>query len=146
MANRSSFAHGAPRTAWTIAMVLALSACSRPGEDAYRASVACVANEYVVHDLLDQNYDARSMAPPERSRFETFTASALREGQALGRSVAEVQRDVSEKIAASRAEYRKFDANIQATRTVFASDACQKRIGVAAGKLALRFGSPPSER
>lgn len=120
-------------------MVLAVSACDNPARDAYRASVECAANEHVFHDFVDQQYDPLHMMPAERSRMVTFNARALRLGRALGYSAAQVRRDALDMMALSRAESEKIDFATRAARGLMLSETCQKRFGVAAGKLAYRF-------
>jgi hypothetical protein len=141
---RSSASQNASRTAWIIAIGVAVSACGNPAKDTYRASVECAANEHVFHDFLDQQYDPLHMAPAERSRMVAFNGTALRLGRALGYSEGQVRRDALDLIALRGAEAGKIDFAIGAASGFKFSETCQKRFGVAAGRPAYRFETPAS--
>ena len=129
---------GLARGAVIAVAVLALSGCHRAGEQAYRASVECAANEHVLQDFIDQNYDPAKMQPAEGSRTLAFNRSALRRGQVTGRSGGEVKIDVWERIAALRERYRKIGFGIAAGDALRLSNACQQKFGEPVGAHAYR--------
>ncbi|MDH7971463.1 hypothetical protein QH494_04655 [Sphingomonas sp. AR_OL41] len=124
---------GLMRSVAVVVVTLGLSGCHRAGEEAYRASVECAANEHALHEFYDQIYDAAMMPPDEASRTVAFNRAALRQGAASGRSGGAVKSDVWGRIAALRMRYGKSGPTFGAEDASTLSQACQKRFGDPAG-------------
>ncbi len=122
-----------------VVVVLGLSGCDRAGDETYRASVECAANEHVLQDFVDQIYDPAKMQPAEASRTVAFNRAALRQGAASGRPGGVVKIDVWDRIAALRLRYNK-GAPASGVEDAFSlSHQCQKRFGDPAGAQAYRL-------